>query len=148
MRQVERVRDGDRGSSLVEVLMAVVLTAIAIVPLMGASWALVRNSARNSTQVETVINNAADRVNRAPAGCDYSIYVQAASMAEGWSPNQASATYKYFVPGVDAATQGSWSTGACPNGVRPAGLVQLVRVTVTSPDGIVTRSIQVVKSDV
>jgi hypothetical protein len=43
---------------------------------------------------------------------------------------------------------GTWMNGGCPNGVRPPGLVQMVRITVTSPDGRVTRTIQVVKSDV
>jgi Tfp pilus assembly protein PilV len=150
MQSVQRERTGDRGNSLVEVLMAVVLTSVAIIPLMGASWALVRNSAQNrsSTQVETVINNAADRVNRAIPGCDYLIYVQAAAMAEGWQPTQASATYQYFVPNANATLPGTWVAGGCPNGVRPAGLVQMVRITVTSADGRVTRTIQVVKSDV
>jgi Tfp pilus assembly protein PilV len=150
MPEMQRARDGDRGSSLVEVLMAVVLTAIAIVPLMGASWVLVRNSAvnRSSTKVETVINNAADRVNRAVPNCEYQIYVEAAAMAEGWAQSQASATYQYYVPNPNATLPGAWVAGGCPNGVRPAGLVQMVLITVSSPDGRVTRTIQVVKSDV
>ena len=150
MQSVQRERTGDRGNSLVEVLMAVILTSVAIIPLMGASWALVRNSAQNrsSTKVETVLNNAADRVNRAIPGCDYHIYYEAAAMAEGWQPSQATATYQYFVANPNATLPGTWVNGACPNGVRPEGLVQMVRISVTSADGRVTRTIQVVKSDV
>jgi hypothetical protein len=125
--------------------MAISLVGIAIIPLMGASWVLVRSTAfnRSNTKVETVIANAADRVNRAAEGCDYTIYVEAAALSQGWAQGQVSATYSYW----DTNT-GDWVAGACPNGVRPDGLVQQVRITVTSPDGQVTRSMQVVKSDV
>jgi type II secretory pathway pseudopilin PulG len=140
----------DRGNTLVEILAAISLTSIAVLPIMAASWALVKNSALNRylSKVETVVNNAADRVNRATPGCDYTIYVQAAALSQGWPATAASATYKYYVPGASATAPGTWTDGACPLGGRTDGLVQLVKITVTAPNGSVTRTIQVVKSDV
>ena len=41
---------------------------------------------RSAAQVETALVNAADRVNRAGMGCDYTIYVQAAVMVPGLGP--------------------------------------------------------------
>lgn len=140
----------DRGNTLVEVIVAVTLIAVAVVPMMVASWTLVRSSSqgRARARVETVLGNAADRVNRAPEQCDYAIYAQAAVLAEGWSTSQVTATYEWYEPGASAQVQGTWHTGACPDGVRPDGLVQRVDIRVTSPDGAVSKSIQVVKSDV
>ena len=88
-------RHNDRGSTLVELVAAVALTGVVIVPIMAASWSLVHNSgfSRSLSKVETVVNNAADRVNRAPTSCDYSIYVQAAALAQGWDVSTVSASY-------------------------------------------------------
>lgn len=143
-------RVDDPGNTLVEVVVAVTLIAVAVVPMMVASWTLVRNSAqaRSRARVETVLGNAADRVNRAPEQCDYAIYVQAAALAEGWSTSQVSVSYEWYEPGPSSLVEGVWHEGACPGGVRPDGLVQRLTVGVTSPDGHSTRSIEVVKSDV
>jgi Tfp pilus assembly protein PilE len=146
----ERTQRADRGSTLVELLAAIALVGVVIVPIMSASWSLVHNSgfSRNLSKVDTVVNNAADRVNRAPTACDYTIYVEAAALSQGWAATTISATYRYYEPAASATTAGAWQSGACPNGVRPAGLVQLVDITATSPDQSVTRHLQVVKSDV
>ena len=143
-------RARDKGSTLVEILVAIVLTSVAVIPLMAASWVLVRNTAlnRSNSKVETVLNNAADRVNRAPGSCDYTIYYEAAAQAQGWDHTLASATYQYYTPGATAAQAGTWTDGPCPNGTYTTGLVQLVNISVSSPDGQVHRSIQVVKSNV
>ncbi len=140
----------DSGFTITEVIVAVVLMATAIVPIMLAGLVTVRTSSQTRTlaRVETVLANAADRVNRAPNGCDYSIYVQAAALAEGWQPSQATVSYQYYTPAASASSAGTWSAGACPNGVHTAGLVQLVTIGVTTPSGNVLRTIQVVKSDV
>lgn len=145
-----RQQHTDRGSTLVELVAAIALTGVVIVPLMIASWTLVHNSgfSRSLAKVETVIANAADRVNRAPTSCDYTIYVEAAALSQGWDANQVSATYQYYEPGATASSSGTWTSGACPDGVRPAGLVQLISITAASPDGAVVRHLQVVKSDV
>jgi len=140
----------DQGFSLVEMVVTVTLVGLAMIPLMIAAWTLVKNSSynRNATRVETTLSNAADRVNRAPESCDYGIFLEAAVLAQGWEASQVSATYGWYQPGATATTPGTWQAGACPAGGYTDGLVQLVSITVQSPDGFVQRSIQVVKSKI
>ena len=158
-RRATRSKAGRRdvGFSLTEVVIAVALMGIIIVPLMSATFTSVAASStsRQVAEVETVLQNAADRVNRAPVGCDYDLYVKAAAQSKGWTADRASATYQYYVPGASAraADSGSWVPDACPRNaqgqlVRTAGLVQLVTITITTDTGLVTRTIKVVKSDV
>ena len=148
--RLKRLRD--TGFSLTEVVIAVALMGIIIVPLISATFTSVSASStsRQVAEIETVLQNAADRVNRAPVGCNYDLYVKAAAQSKGWSADLASATYQYYVPGssAKAADPGSWASGACPNGERTAGLVQMVTITITTDTGLVTRTIKVVKSDV
>ncbi len=147
----ESAQTRDRGQSLTEVLVAITLMGIAIVPIMLAGIVTVESSAssRTAARVETVLANAADRVNRAGTGCNYDVYVQAAAQAEGWTASQATATYSYYVPAASPVTLGTWVAGACPaGGIRPAGLVQKVTITVTGPLGQPQRTIVMVKSDV
>ncbi len=140
----------DCGYTLTEVLVAVTLMGVAIVPIMTAGIVTINASAssRNAARVESVLANAADRVNRAGESCDYDVYVQAAAQAEGWSGAQATASYSYYVPAASPTTLGTWVAGACPGGVRPDGLVQKVTITVTAPNGQPTRTIAMVKSNV
>lgn len=148
----------DRGFTLVEVVMTITLISVVIVPIIDATWTSVRASstAREVAEVETALQNAADRVNRAPTSCDYHVYVEAAALAKGWPATRASAIYQYYIPGSSALASdpGSWTapgsatTDACPGGNRSARLVQLVTITMSSDSGSINRSIQVVKSDV
>ncbi len=147
----------DTGFGLVEVLVAIVLISMAVVPLMIAGIVSIKVSGRTSTvsKTETVLANAADRVNRAGEGCDYDVYAEAAALAQGWTADRVAVEYEYFVPDEPAAnasgspvTAGHWEVGACPGTQRPEGLVQKVTLSVKSPDDKVTRSIVVVKSDV
>ena len=108
---------------------------------------------RSGARVETVIVNAADRLNRAPKSCDYSGYAAAAVQTEGWNPSTATLVQQYYVAGADATVAGTWLTGpagspACPAGSSSDLLVQRLSITIQSPDGRVKRSIQVLKSDV
>ena len=140
----------DQGFSLVEMVVTVTLVGLAMIPLMIAAWALVSNSSynRNSTRVETTLSNAADRVNRAKGTCDYGIYLEAAVLAQDWQPEQITATYSWYEAGTTATALGTWHSGACPADGYSDDLVQLVDITVRSPDGFVQRSIQVVKSKI
>jgi len=141
----------DAGFSLVEVLVAITLISITVIPLMLSGIVLLRISGQTHTiaKVESVLSNAADRVNRAGEGCDYQVYVQAAALAEGWEADRASAVYEYYVPADNSPTVlGTWVAGACPGPQRPQGLVQKITITVNSPDDRIQRTIVVVKSDV
>lgn len=140
----------DRGSSFVEVVIAVVLVGTTLVSLLSTVMATVTSSSqsRSLSQVNTVLQNAADRVNRAPKRCDYGVYVSAAAQSQGWSPSTAVSTYEHYVPPTSPTAAGTWAPGACPAGGAVELLVQRVTITVTSPDGKVSRSIEVGKSDV
>ena len=149
----------DPGFSLVEVVIAIALMGTVVLAILNASFTSVKAStaAREGAEIQTVLQNAADRVNRADPGCDYSIFVKSAVLAKGWQATQASATYQYYQPGVDAlaSSPGSWipatpgpsSTDACPGGARPSRLIQLVTITITDLSGH-QRTMKVMKSDV
>ena len=68
----------DAGFSLVEAIVAILLISIAVIPLMLAGITSIRVSAQTNTiaEVETVLVNAADRVNRSSEGCDNDVFVQ------------------------------------------------------------------------
>jgi Tfp pilus assembly protein PilV len=140
----------DAGYSITEVLVAVVLMSVAIIPLLLASIVTIKTSSqvRTAAKVETILANAADRVNRAGESCDYDVFVEAAALAQGWESSQAVAQYQYYEPAELPTSSGTWHDGACPGAIRPNGLAQRVTITVTSPDGSVHRTLEVVKSDV
>ena len=151
-----RGRDGARprngGFSVVEVLFTITLIALAIVPLMQATISSIRVSTNAGViaEVDSALQDAADRVTRAPTLCNYDDWVKAALLSRGWPPENVTATYQRYQPGETAlaTTPGVWIDGACEGELRPAGLIQKVEITVTSKSGLVQRSIKVVKSDV
>ncbi len=147
-----RRRDG--GFTFTETVVTVVLLGVVIVPILAAVRAAIRTSsvADAAAQVETVLVNAADRVQRAPNvdtdACDFAAYAQAAAVSTGWDASTVSVRQQY----LDA---GQWKEGpasgpACPDTGNPADgrLAKRITITVSSPDDRVTRTIQVVKSDV
>ena len=111
-----RVTRRDAGFSLTEVIVAVLLMSIAVVPIMLAAGVSVRSSTQSRTlaRVETVLANAADRVNRAPEGCDYGIYVQAAALAEGWQTQPGHGLVPVLRAGRSAATSRHVAGGRVP----------------------------------
>ena len=143
-----------RGFTLVEVIIAIALMGTVAIASLSAVTTSVKTSStsRAAAEVETALVNAAERVNRATKSCDYTIYAQAAVQTEGWPASAAVVTHEYYQPSGSPTVAGQWLTGpaatpACP-GVSSDLLVQKVTVRITNPNGNVTRTIQVVKSDV
>jgi len=146
-----RAPDGhESGYTLVELLCAIAIMGIVIAPIMNSVIASIgaSSTARNLAQVQTVLQNAADRVNRSPKSCDYLIFAQAAVLAEGWSADRATVEQLHYAPAARTLDAGTWQSNACEGTVPSELLVQLVRITVTSPNGQVRKTIEVVKSDI
>lgn len=138
-------RRHDRGLTLIEIVLAVTLMAILVIPLMATIRTSVVASSTNeaAANAETAIVDAADRINRAPLSCDYTVYAQASVQTRGWLPQQASVQHEHYDP-----TIGEWQPGGCWLATPTEGLVQRLVITITTPKHNVTRSIEVVKSNV
>ncbi|MGH9134344.1 MAG: hypothetical protein ACRDZZ_10440 [Ilumatobacteraceae bacterium] len=141
-------RDG--GFSFVEIVITIVLMGTVVVPILAAVSASIKASTVSETaaEVETLLINAVDRVNRATRAsfpCDVTAPVVAAVETHGWPPSSATVGQEYL------DSSGAWQTDAsgtaCPGGVDQNGLVQRITVTIKSPEDDVSRSLQVVRSD-
>jgi Flp pilus assembly pilin Flp len=139
------VSDRDRGASFVEVVLAIVLISLVVLPLMATVRTAIKVSRTNEMTAiaETVVVDAADRVNRAPLACDYSVYVKAAVQIRGWSPSQATVVHEYY----DTDTK-DWAPGGCKLALPTERLVQRLTMTIQTPNEGPSRSVQVVKSNV
>ena len=145
----------DRGFTLPEVLITIVLMGTVLLAVLAAVQTniVASSTSRAAARAESVIVNVADRVNRAPKVCDYKIYAEAAVMTEGWDPSTVSIQqWRYVYSGYHdgSVPESGWASGACAVGLTaaPELLVQKVSISVTTPDGKVTRTIELVKSDV
>jgi prepilin-type N-terminal cleavage/methylation domain-containing protein len=145
-RRSGRRRDG--GFSLVEIVITITLMGVVVAPILVAVAASIRAStvSLSSAEVETVLVNAVDRVNRATRArfpCDLTSPVVAAVETHGWSPSSATVGHEYL------DTSGAWQSDAggtaCPAGIPQNGLIQRITVTITSPDADVSRTLQVVR---
>jgi type II secretory pathway pseudopilin PulG len=151
-RQHRRAAADDAGFSFVETVVTVVLLAMVIVPLMTSVVASIKVStvSRSAAQAETAMINAADRINRANLGCDYTAYAQAAVQTEKWNPDRARVTTEYYDRQSNEwilDPPGDPCPGA-PGATVTDDLVQRVTVVITTPDDQINRTIQVVKSNV
>lgn len=150
----------DAGISLVEIVIAIALMGTLVVAILNAVTTSISTSSvsRDAAQVETVVVNAADRINRAPMRCDidgYTEYAVAAVRSQGWWTGddeyaRAAKIYHeyYSTPAGDPDGDPTWHEGVCPADDLGKRVVQRVTVTITSPNRSVSRTIQVVKSDV
>lgn len=136
-------------------VISVTLLAIIVVPTLTAVMTAVHASttATSAAEVETTLLNAVDRINRSPADrCDYHQYATAAVLTQGWEADLIETEHAYLDMSLSPP---DWTVGpdpavgeACPASGHRADLVQQVSITVTSPNGRVSRTIKVVKSNV
>jgi type II secretory pathway pseudopilin PulG len=143
-------RSSDGGYSLVEVIVSIALISTVGLALLAAANSAVTlsSSVDNLAKAETILSNAADRVNRAGRQCGYEIYAELAAVTEGWQASQVKVVEKHYDPSSATSTPGVWADDACPGSIVTPDLVQLVTVTVTLPNSSTQRTIQVVKSEI
>lgn len=140
----------DRGVTLVEALVTVSVMGIIIVPVMYALMTSIKVSAMTmeAAEVQTVLQNAADRVNRAPRSACYQSYAEAAAVSE-WgaaATGAVSVVEHRYVPGFDGDAV-VWTPASCASPLPSSGTVQSIVITVTSPYMDVSRSVEVIKSE-
>ena len=154
----------DRGSSLIEVVIAVALMGIVVSGVLAAMWSAIRLSRFSDDQakVEAVLGSAADRLaNYAYIPCPtnnsnggYLPIIQAAAGTVDWPTNSVALTGMYFW-NPTSASSGTWITtngltGAECNetaSLTTARTLQRITFMVTSPSGY-SKSLEVVKSNV
>jgi type II secretory pathway pseudopilin PulG len=147
-RRLRRGAADDGGFSYVELVVAVMIMGIIVVPVFDVFTSVISGSSRAASDVEVdmVMQSVADRVNRAAMSCDYTPYAEAAAVMAGWPESAATVSHMRYAAGVGGTV--TWIAGACPAGGVNVTLVQLVQVTMTDPHTGTTRTLQVVKSDV
>lgn len=137
----------DGGYTLIEAVISIALLGVVVVPIIAALATAIgaSSTAQSAAQVESALLNAADRINRAPLRCDYDQYAQAAVQTQGWVADRATTVTQWYDP---ANRQWSNDGNGCRFDSPTMDLVQRVRITVMSPDGDISRTIEVVKSRV
>lgn len=146
----------DRGFTYVEAVITVVLMGVVVLPILAAVRGSIQAASvsRDAAEVETILVNAVDRVDRADRAdfpCDLTAPAVAAVEASDWEHDDVASLVTVEHAYLD--DDGSWTTDgtgtACPGGILPPrNLIQRISISVTSPDGDVTRTIEVIKSDV
>ena len=135
-QRLERRRDG--GFSFIEIVITITLLGIVVVPILVAVAASIRASTVSlaTAEVETVLVNSVDRVNRSTRArfpCDLTSPVVAAVETHGWSPSSATVRHEFL------DSSGAWQTDAtgtaCPGGISHNGLIQRITVDDHEPGG-------------
>jgi prepilin-type N-terminal cleavage/methylation domain-containing protein len=154
-----RRRRRDAGFSFVEVLVTIVLMGVIIVPILAAVRASIRGASvsRAAAEVETVLVNAADEVDRrdlVAVGCDLTGAARDAGLTQGWgeaSDTLITVDHEFHHPSVDEWDRwADYVPPGCPAEAFDAhlgGPVVRVTITVTDPQRRVTRTLEVVKGD-
>jgi type II secretory pathway pseudopilin PulG len=142
----------DDGITLIEIVITVTLLALVVVPILIAVTTSIKTSriSESAAQVETLLVNAVDRVNRSSQAdfpCSLTSPVTAAVETVGWPASAATVYHEYL------EIDGTWKTDdggltACRSTGFQNGIVQRVTITITSPEDGVSRSLQVVRGDI
>ena len=140
----------DRGYSLVEIVVAITLLGMVIIPVLAAVKTSIQVSsvANAAAKAETAMINAADRINRAPLSCNYTLYAQASVQTEGWPASAASVRQEWYDAQTNAWVDEGPTGDGCPFANVTEDLVQRVTVDINVPNSDISRRIQVVKSNV
>ncbi|MFN3256564.1 MAG: type II secretion system protein J [Ilumatobacter sp.] len=162
----------DRGNTIMEVIIAIVLMGFAVsVIVAGIRMTIIVSSTSDSqAKVEAVLTSAADRLaNWAYRPCpgenasDYVPIVQAAASAVGWDGSTIEIDdIAYWNPeqsnpsGDSVPADGGWvdsntlAGDECNEDINLTTSRTLQRITIraTSPDGDLSRTIEVVKSNI
>lgn len=137
----------DRGSTLIELVLAVLLTGLVVLGLLaGIRTSITASSiAYDGAQLETVLINASDRVSRAAQLCEYEPYVDAAAAANNWPASTITVSVEKLI--ANTGSLSDWAPQTCPDDITPFD-VQRMTITANTPDGRITRTMTVVKSNV
>ena len=127
--------------------MTIVLISMTIIPIIDATFTSIKASAPFSevAEVETVLLNAADRVNRAPTLCDYTSTSRRQRWPRDGMPTQVDGHEPVLRAraSATAADAGTWANGAMPPACRTdttPRLIQMVTITVTSESGKISEA--------
>jgi prepilin-type N-terminal cleavage/methylation domain-containing protein len=150
----------DRGYTLIEMLVAIVLMGSIVLAIVGGMWAVVRASSMNDdrAKVQAILGAAGDSVvnykhwNCPEVNGAYVEYVQKAAAAVSWPADSVAITeYEYWNPETrDWDPTNTIQGSGCNEG---AGLtinktMQRLTITATSPGSGYSNSIQIVKADI
>jgi type II secretory pathway pseudopilin PulG len=152
----------DRGASMIEILISVLLMGIAVSTILPALWVSVRASQTSDSQAEVmaVLSDAANRLSRSgwvicpesDATGGYEAQVDAAASEKGWGPDAVEVTtIMYWDPSTESWTpDNALVAGGCSgadDSITPDQTLQRVTVTASTPDGRFTRVIEVILGD-
>ena len=140
-------RRRDAGVTLPEIIVSIVLIGTIVAALASSAIVVIRSSSTSYDigQLTTMMRNASDKIDRAPQQCNYDAYVEAAATATDWPASTVSASVEMLTGST--GTTADWTPQSCLVDVGPFD-VQRITITGSTPDGRVTQTLTVVKSDV
>lgn len=152
----------DVGATLVEMMVAMLLMAVAIAAVLPAMWVAVRASETSNSEAETiaVLTDASNRLTRSGwTVCpeddglgSYEAVVDAAAAEKGWGASALTiASVRYWEPSTQTwGTTNPLEAGGClglDDTVTADQSLQRVVIDARSPDGKFVRSLEVVIGD-
>lgn len=152
--------DTDRGYTLVEMLVAIILMGSIVLAIMGGMWAVVRASNQNEerAKVQAVLGAAGDGIaNYRYIACPevdegYEPFGQKAAAAVGWSLDAVEIVdYQYWNPDTRSWDDNNSIQGddCNPNvGLTTSKTLQKLTIRATSPDGTYSATLDIVKADI
>lgn len=150
----------DRGYTLVEMLVAIVLMGTIVLAIMGGMWAVVRASSQNDqrAKVQAVLGAAGDGIsNYRYISCPevdegYEPFGQKAAAAVGWPLDSVEiVAYRYWNPDTESWDENNSVQGdECnPNvTLTTSKTLQKLTIRAEAPGGGYSATIDIVKADI